>query len=359
MPIWLGQKPRGSIALGSLGTGGTWFNAPAYADAAAVADFNNDRYAITTVAVGSVAGATAADLRVKRACTFAEFFAFTASSTTARTYVDALGTLRNDLAVDQPRADWSLGKRQLALSSDATNLFLNSATGATQNITVTAQAYALSFTGTGSITLSGASTGTLSGTGVANRVQTTFTPSAGTLTLTIAGNVRLVQFEAGSVATDYIPTAGASLTRAIETARLSPVLEAILQRTSYGAAARGQNLLKGGGRIVGCLGGGPIIRSGSSRLAVLTDEPTQLVTGNGSDTRTNTWAAAAGFNSSGRSIVRNGTSVATDTTVAVLVRSVAYLGRDGAAGIYGDGRYNSLLIFPERPSDARLAELVA
>lgn len=28
MPIWLGQKPRGSIALGSLGTGGAAVWAP-------------------------------------------------------------------------------------------------------------------------------------------------------------------------------------------------------------------------------------------------------------------------------------------------------------------------------------------
>jgi hypothetical protein len=69
-----------------------------------------------------------------------------------------------------------------------TNLLLNSGTLSTQNVTVSAVQYVLSFTGTGTVTLSGASTaGPLVGTGTGenNRVQLVFTPSAGTLTCTV------------------------------------------------------------------------------------------------------------------------------------------------------------------------------
>lgn len=104
-----------------------------------------------------------------------------------------------------------------------TNLFLNSATPATQGITVTAQAYTLSFYGTGTITLSGASTaGPLVGTGAEpNRVSLTFTPSAGTLTLTLSGSVTRPQLETGTVATSPIITAGSAVTRAADTMTVS------------------------------------------------------------------------------------------------------------------------------------------
>jgi hypothetical protein len=94
-----------------------------------------------------------------------------------------------------------------------TNLFLNSATGVTQNVTVTAQAYTLSFFGTGTITLSGTSTaGPLVGTGASNRVSLTFTPTAGTLTLTVSGSCTNVGLVAGSQPGPIIVTTGSTAT---------------------------------------------------------------------------------------------------------------------------------------------------
>jgi hypothetical protein len=74
----------------------------------------------------------------------------------------------------------------------------------TQTITVTAAEHRLSFQGTGTVTLSGASTsGPLVGTGASDIVGLTFTPTAGSLTLTVSGTVEIAQLELGSSRSAY------------------------------------------------------------------------------------------------------------------------------------------------------------
>lgn len=75
---------------------------------------------------------------------------------------------------------------------------------ATQNVTSAAIEYTLSFKGTGTVTLSGTSTaGPLVGTGANDRVSLTFTPTAGTLTLTVSGSVTEAQLERGAAVSAY------------------------------------------------------------------------------------------------------------------------------------------------------------
>jgi len=110
----------------------------------------------------------------------------------------------------------TLAPKGALIEAQATNLLLNSAVPATQNVTTTAQSYTVSMWGTGTCTLSGTATGVLTGTGANVRTSLTVTATAGTLTATFAGSNTSGQFEAGSL-TSYIPTGAGTVVRVADT----------------------------------------------------------------------------------------------------------------------------------------------
>jgi hypothetical protein len=131
---------------------------------------------------------------------------------TATTYLPTGATINSAPRFDHnPLTGECLG---LLVEEQRQNLLLNSATLSTQTVTVTAVAHTLSFYGTGTVTLSGTSTaGPLVGTAANSRVSLTFTPTAGSLTLTVSGSVTNANLEIGSFPTSWIPTTGTAATR--------------------------------------------------------------------------------------------------------------------------------------------------
>jgi hypothetical protein len=132
---------------------------------------------------------------------------------TTATRVNSAGLIES-VAVNVPRIDYTNGScPSLLVEPQRTNLVFPSATLTTQTRTVTAAPNTLSFYGTGTIVLSGVHIATLTGTGANNRVSLTFTPTAGSLILTVTGTVTNAQLELGSYATSYIPTVASTVTR--------------------------------------------------------------------------------------------------------------------------------------------------
>jgi len=123
-------------------------------------------------------------------------------------------------AINVPRFDYDADGNLLGLRLEGAVTRLNTIAAAPtnpENVSVTAQAYTVSFFGTGSMVLSGAHAATVTGAGaLPARVSYTFTPTAGTLTLTPSGDVRHLQVEAGPFATTPILGEGSQVTRAAD-----------------------------------------------------------------------------------------------------------------------------------------------
>ena len=163
---------------------------------------------------GGVPAGLTLDLSFMTPGTLPSGVVFTRASTA--TYFDAAGVMQT-ATTNTPRWDYDPVTHVLnglLIEESRINVLLNSATLNTQSVTVTAQQYYLSFTGTGTITKSGTASGALVGTGAGQRVSQTFTPTAGSLTLTVTGSVTNAQLEAGQFVTSYIPTTAAAVTRA-------------------------------------------------------------------------------------------------------------------------------------------------
>lgn len=304
--------------------------------------------------------------------TATSFITFTRASTAMR--INASGALES-VASNTPRLDFdpvTLAAKGLLVEEQRTNLLLNSATLSTQSVTVSATAYTLSFYGTGTITLSGTSTaGPLVGTGAfPTRVSLTFTPTAGTLTLTVSGSVTNAQLEAGSFPTSYIPTTSASVTRSADVASLatssfpysSTTGTVIINATppNYPAATSG-----GINPTVFSLTDGTLNNRIMILRAVGTIDPTFRVsvagadqalfapatTGNWPNGATRTVAVAWAANDFAMSV--NGGAVATDTSGTIPTVNVLSLGNIASGGLF-NGYIRQITYIPRRLTNAEL-----
>jgi hypothetical protein len=151
-----------------------------------------------------------------------------AANTATRTNSSGVIELVN---ANLPRFDYdpvTLASRGLLVEESRRNLLLNSLIDgtslSTQSVTVTAVSHTLSFYGTGSITLSGAATAVVTGTGAyPNRQTLTFTPIVGVLVCTVVGSVQYAQLEINNATTgsSFIPTAGTAVTRNADVATMT------------------------------------------------------------------------------------------------------------------------------------------
>ncbi len=92
------------------------------------------------------------------------------------------------------------------------NLLASSDSLSTQDVTVTADTYTISFYGTGTLSFSGAYAGSnLVGTSSLVRTTRTFTATAGTLTITVSGAVNTAQLEVGVNTSEYVSKGSSSV----------------------------------------------------------------------------------------------------------------------------------------------------
>ena len=235
----------------------------------------------------------------------------------------------------------TLAPRGLLIEGQRTNLLLNSASLATQSVTVSAVAYTLSFYGTGSVTLSGVSSGTLNGAGAfPSRATLTFTPSAGTLTLTVTGSVQFANLEAGSFASSYIPTTGTSATRAADSALITSLSTigfnategVVLTEYEYMAAGATQvvwRLYSDASNFMGLRRGtgspGNLITEVFSGGASQFAEVSPMISAN------TVYKSAFGYAFNNAASVTNGTVSGNDTSITIPTVSTLGLGRDNTA----------------------------
>lgn len=255
------------------------------------------------------------------------------------------------VAADTVAFDYSSGRRRMLLEGTATNLFLNSATATTQSLTVTAQSYTVSFWGSGSLVLSGAHGHTVTGSGTNVRTSYTFTPAAGTLTLTPSGTVANVQLEIGGVASSYIVTTTAAATRTTDVGAWSSGAAACLSAagpctialrgTLFFAAGSKGVIYTTGGALLHVIGGGKLGLYGTSSYLPLGS----VMLGGTSDV-----GICGGWDSAGRIGAMNGAAAGTDATVPTFSMDSLFFGRSGGMDSGTRFEIDELLIWPVKGS---------
>lgn len=305
-----------------------------------------------------------------------DIITFTRAS--AATRINSAGVMES-VAANVPRIDYdpvTLAVRGILLEEQRTNLLLNSLIDgtplATQSVTVTAVAHTLSFYGSGSVALSGAYTGNLAGAGAyPARNSLTFTPGAGTLTLTVTGDVKFAQCGPGAFSTSFIPTAGAQVTRAADVASINTLSPWYNQTegTLYVEAAWSNGNGSGDGksnRVAAVFSDGTSTTSfriynlfGTaggvfSRIAGVT----QVESLSGTPATSAVVKAAVGMQQNNTTLVTDGVVRGTDTSCLMVPVSKLEIG--SLVGLQNlGGHIRKIRYFPKRLTNAELQALTA
>jgi hypothetical protein len=179
--------------------------------------------------------------------------------------------------------------------------------------------------------------------------------------------VMLPQLEQNSYASSPIRTAGAAVTRAIETFRLSPLVEAIIQRAEGGVVLQHDLLYNAvtsiGRRLIGGVNPHALLYATSSSngdiyIGTFNALGAIFATLAGGVKNYDLVRSAVVWRDVDRTVAANGVIGATDNQ-APGTRTQIYVGRDSGTspGIYGDGRYDFLGILASRPSNSNLQAL--
>ena len=287
----------------------------------------------------------------------------TVTRATSATRVNASGVIET-VGANVPRLDYSNGTcPSILVEPQRTNVLLNSETLATQSVTVTAQAYTLSFYGNGTVALSGTHTASVVGLGTTRKTYT-FTPTAGTLTLTITGACTKGQLEAGSYATSYIPTTTASVTRNDD----------FLTRAGFGnTSASGtlffdlyaNNIFSTSGEYILQLFNGSIITdsffSTANSLSIIANGTAIQIFNNGftqniqniTPTKGQRIKIAIRYNGTNISSAINGTTSSVFTDTSVGVKNALRINN----GQFSSHSFNSVVFIPDYLTDTQLAQL--
>jgi hypothetical protein len=239
-----------------------------------------------------------------------------------------------------------------------TNQLLNSATPATQTTgALAATAQTLWVNGSGSAVLSNGTATGCAGTAT-NGSPVTFTPTAGTCTVTVTGSLNAFQLEAGSFGTSFIVTAGATATRAADLIITASSLESIFNSAQ--------------GSIVVNTAATP--NSANAYIVNANDVATEFILGISTTTVANAasgghiMTATLGSGSFSTTLVKTGASwsgawrslVANNGTVTTDVNTYAnttpnYIGsRDGTVGTQYDAAITLIAAAPTKVSDVVL-----
>lgn len=289
-------------------------------------------------------------------------FTRTTGASNPATYIDSSGVI-TAATNNQPRFDYdpvTLVCKGLLIEESRTNSLLNTDLLSTQIVTVTAAVRTLSFYGTGSVTLSGAHTAVVSGAGAyPTRTTYSFTPTAGALTLTVAGTVQFAQLEAGAFATSYIPTTITALTRNADVATMTGTNFSSWFNASEGTfAAKGTRFATGlVTNILGVSDGTSSNRlrfyqETNNRITFNSSVVGTVTTGNGAAA----YGVAGAYSSNGIAVACNGGSVASSVAGAVPTGITSMdIGRNSpAAAVTLNGWLQSIRYWPQRLTNSEL-----